>query len=159
MIPKKFGKQLGNEAIKDQNYNNINNNLQINIKNNIYSNKTHPEKIANYFNNYFAKITTKNLNELIELTSDNSNETVSHQSLYIRKTNLVEIKNLVLSLKVATALGLDNITTEMVKMFYDEALKPLINIINEIIYNGVIPNSFKLAIITAIYIKKEISLI
>jgi len=150
--PKKIWKTI-NEATKGPNYNNKNNNLQINIENNIYSNKTHPEKIANYFNNYFAKITTKNLNELNEPTYDNIDETVSHQSLYIRKTNLIEIKNIVLSLKGGTAPGHDNITTEMVKMFDDEALKPLVNIINDIIYNGVIPNSFKLSIITPIHKK------
>ncbi|CAI6369861.1 unnamed protein product [Macrosiphum euphorbiae] len=41
----------------------------------------------------------------------------------------------------------------MVKMFDDEALKPLVNIINDIIYNGLIPNSFKLSIITPIHKK------
>jgi len=91
------------------------------------------------------------LNELNELTSDNIDETVSHQSLYIRKTNLIEIKNIILSLKGGTAPGHDNITTEMVKMFDVEALKPLVNIINDIIHNGVIPDSFKLAIITPIH--------
>jgi len=48
-----------NKTIKGQSCNN---------KNNIYSNKTHPEEIVNYFNNYFAKITTNNLNEINELT-------------------------------------------------------------------------------------------
>ncbi|KAL4098041.1 hypothetical protein QTP88_022713 [Uroleucon formosanum] len=62
--PKKIWKTI-NEATIGQNNNNKNNNLHINIENNIYSNKTHPEKNANYFNNYFAKITTKNLNELM----------------------------------------------------------------------------------------------
>jgi len=41
----------------------------------------------------------------------------------------------------------------MVKMFDDEALKPLVNIINDIVYNGVIPNNFKLSIITPIHKK------
>jgi len=63
---------------------------------------------------------------LNELTSDSIDETVSHQSLYIRKTNLIEIKNIVLSLKGGTVPGHDNITTEMVKMFDDEALKLLL---------------------------------
>lgn len=41
----------------------------------------------------------------------------------------------------------------MVKLYDDKVLEPLVNIINDIINLGMIPDSFKLSIITPIYKK------
>lgn len=76
-----------------------------------------------------------------------------NQSLYIRKTNLIEIKSIISSLKEGTAPGHDNISTSMIKLLDDRALEPLIHIINNIINTGIVPISFKIAIITPIYKK------
>lgn len=87
------------------------------------------------------------------LTLNNNDETISHQSMYLRKTNLKEIKNIVSSLKGGTAPGYNNISTEMVKIFEDEALMTVVKIINHIINDGIIPHNFKISIITPIYKK------
>lgn len=67
---------------------NKSNNLQIQIDSKIYSNKTHLTEISNYFNNHFVKITTNNSNETNGITFNINDETISHQSLCLRKTNL-----------------------------------------------------------------------
>ncbi|KAF0746012.1 myb-like protein D, partial [Aphis craccivora] len=42
--------------------------LHIDINNTIYTNKTHPLKIADHFNEFFANITSKNANNYINTT-------------------------------------------------------------------------------------------
>jgi len=130
--------------------------LHIDINNTIYTNKTHPLKIADHFNEFFANITSKNANNYINTTEssvDNIVPSLPLQFLYLRKTNLSELKNIISSLKYGTAPGYDKISTDMIKLLDDRALEPLVLIINNIINTGVVPTSFKTAIITPIYKK------
>lgn len=86
--------------------------------------------------------------------ADNIDLPIPNQSLYINKSNIIEMKSIISSLKDATATGHDNISTIMIKLLDDKALEPLVHIINDIINTGIVPISFKTAIITLVYKKR-----
>jgi len=71
--------------------------------------------------------------------------------LYLRKINALEINNIISNMKGDSAPGKDGITINVVKQIKESISDILAHIFNKILLEGIIPDSFKSAIVTPIY--------
>lgn len=129
---------------------------QFNIKlnNSLYTSVTNPETISNAFNDYFISM-GKNKNSGDSTRSScfnyNSFKKNNETSFYIRKVTNEEIINIAHNMKGDSALGKDGISIKLVKKTINYIVDILVNIFNQIINDGIFPESFKTAIITPIH--------
>lgn len=113
----------------------------------------------NHCNEYFTQIGKS----LAEKTLSQINETqntlaagVSLQnkplhSFFLEPTNVVEVENIIMSLKDDSAPGLDGITNKMLKKIKKYIVVPLTAIYNLSLSEGVFPNEWKMASVTPIH--------
>jgi len=71
--------------------------------------------------------------------------------LYLRKINALEINNIISNMKGDSAPGKDGITINVVKQIKESISDILAHIFNKILLEGIIPDSFKSAIVTPIH--------
>ena len=73
------------------------------------------------------------------------------KTLFLSPTDLLEIESIIASLKCKKSSGHDNISSQFMKQIKHNVSKPIANIINKYMENGIVPNIFKLAKIIPIY--------
>lgn len=112
---------------------------------------TDNKQIANILNSYFGNIGRKLFEHIEEVNSDYLNEiSINQNSLYLRETTVLEIKQKIESLKPSNSIN-DNISSNMLKM-NSTKLAPIISeLINKCISEGSFPNSLKISRIVPIY--------
>ena len=105
-----------------------------------------PNEIANNFNEYFVDVGPK-LAEKIPPSNVNSSSylTASNQdSIFLVKLEFNQ-------LNVNRSGGYDEMFPRVIKAISDNVVKPLTYIFNQTILTGIIPNEFKMAIVTPVF--------
>ena len=111
--------------------------------------------IANYFNNHFASIASKLVDNLLP-SLHNFREylgTSSADSMYLNPTSLLEIKNILLELKSTSSSGIDEIPSSVLKSTPDNILQALAHIFNLSLSRGEYISAFKIAKIVPVFKK------
>jgi len=124
-------------------------NIRLNINNSTYDSNTDPLILANEFNNYFLKMGNHKESNTINQNSNISNNQ-SH-SLYLRKITKTEISNIISNMKNDSAPGIDGISINVIKKFNKFMSNILEIIFNQILKEGLIPDSFKTAVVVPLY--------
>ena len=113
-----------------------------------------PFLIAEYFNNFFSTVgsrnTTSSTNSDVDPLSYMNSFAVK-DSCFLYPTNCKEISEIVLSLKSKTSSGPDNISNSLLKEIIPYILEPLTHIFNLSIQHGVVPHSYKLAKVIPVF--------
>ena len=114
-----------------------------------------PLAIANHFNNHFASI----VNKLVDnrpLSLHNFKKylgTSSTESMYLNSTSLFEIKNVLLELKSNSSSGIDETLSSVLKSTPDNILQALAHIFNLSLSCGEYISAFKVAKVVPVFKK------
>ena len=111
--------------------------------------------IANHFNNHFANIASKlvdNLSNSNRCYRDFLNPSTS-QSIYLNPTTPTEIGNIIREMKSKYSCGMDGIPTSALKNSPDNILTALSHVVNLSLSQGVFFPSFKTAKIIPVFKK------
>ena len=106
-----------------------------------------PRDIANSFNKYFTEI-EPNQAQRIGRTNTNFNEYLhqpSNKSIYFKPTNILEILNIVQSLKSTHSSVHDEVSTRLLKQIIRSVLTPLVHIFSLLLITGIFPSPLKIA--------------
>ena len=125
----------------------------LNIDNNQLS--TDKLAIANHFNNHFANIASKLVNDLPTPTKHYSEYLNSpiYQTIYLNPTTTMEIKNIIGEMKNKRSCGLDGIPSVVLKQFPEKILVALSHIFNLSLSLGIFPCRFKTAKVIPVFKK------
>ena len=111
------------------------------------------KQIADHFNHFFVNI-GPNLAAKIPQSSVKFTsylETNIPDSLFLKPTDVLEIQQVISSLKNSYSKGHDNLSVNTVKQCNAELSKPLCMIFNKSIVSGIVPDDLKIAKIIPIY--------
>ena len=111
--------------------------------------------IANTFNNYYANVGKELASKINKPQSTPPTRQISQHSIYLEPTDKNEIINIIKTLKVRKAPGIDGIKTETLHEICDEIALPLTFLVNRIIDTGICPSEFKTAVIKPIFKKGD----
>ena len=126
--------------------------------------KVNNEKIDNKkliceaLNNYYINVTQTLLNDQQYLTNNNTKLTIKNnisQSIYINKTNEIEILTIVKQLKNKKSISDDTLSTYLIKQIIPEFLIPLTHIYNLSLSQGIFPTCFKTSKVIPIFKKGD----
>jgi len=128
-------------------------NSNFNIDNNNYESDNDQLFIANTFNRFFTSMGSQNNTTKNHFFQSNSStdKLNSNQSLYLRKITALEVNNIISNMKGDSAPGKYGITINVVKQIKESISDILAHMFNKILLEGIIPDSFKSAIVTPIY--------
>lgn len=107
-----------------------------------------PTEIANHLNNYFATIAEKTLeNNGISLNTNDQGMFLPNvnATFHFEHATEEEIKKAIDTMKPKTSSGYDEISAKLVKFCKNELSKPLENIINKSLSQGIYPSLLKLS--------------
>ena len=106
---------------------------------------------AQIFNEYFAKQCTPfDTPSSLPQIRYHTNDRLSHFNI-----SVLEIKDLLKTLKPDKAHGNDDISVKMIKLCGDEICLPLLIIFRNILHTGIYPSQWKLANVTPVHKKKD----
>ena len=116
-------------------------------------NITDPVEIANEFNDFFCNIGKKLESKIIKTDSkfDKYLKNPNEKSMFLKPTSEGEVKNLILNLNIHKSSGPSSFPTKILKYIVDIISKPLCDIINMSISNGVFPDIIKNAEIIPVF--------
>ena len=110
---------------------------------------TKQNHIANSLGNYFASVgekfpnktptPNKSVDEHTKLIRENA------KSLYFRPTDQTEVSKIITNLPNKASSGYDNISNKLLKMLKEELSRPLCDLFNASLEQGVFPSNMKLA--------------
>ena len=148
-------KVFGNILSKNKNKNSKINQLKSN-------NKTikDPKEISNTFNNFFCNIGPDLAKSFNNFTDSQHKEYLgeqSNQSMYMRKTNTQEVLDLISKLESKKSSGHDGLSSKFIKLCSPFLSVILANIFNQSITNGVYPDSLKIARVSPIHKKGDVT--
>lgn len=109
-----------------------------------------PKLTANYLNNYFANVSINIANQINPPTDEDSNldyflKEKNPHSFQLLPTNSLEIKYIIISLKIKNSSGYDEINQKLIIKCVDFITEILSDIINSSFYTGIVPNEIKIA--------------
>ena len=107
--------------------------------------------MANYCNEYFTNIGMDMLNKIKKPTNEYKMTSNSLSSLFLKPVNGNEIIKHIYSLKNNSAPGIDMLSAMTIKKTHAYLVSPLVHIINLIFKSGIVPEQFKISIVTPIY--------
>jgi hypothetical protein len=121
----------------------------------VYNNSiiSDPKQIANKFNNFFINI-GPDLAKKITPVSENFGKFLppkNTNSIFLKPTDNLEIKEIILGLKNSYSKGHDNISVNTIKNCYDQLAEPLCMIFNRSLQDGIVPDDLKTAKIIPVY--------
>lgn len=105
------------------------------------------EELADYFNTHFVNVKVADNNQP-DISTQFSNST---DSIFIQRTDEIEINNTFMLLRNSKALDIDNIQIEPVKYVLPFIASPLAHIFNLAIEHGIFPDAMKKARVSVIY--------
>ena len=111
--------------------------------------------LANYFNNHFASIASKLVDNLPS-SLHNFKEylgTSSADSMYVNPTSLLEVKNILLKLKSKSSSRIDEIPSSVLKSTPDNILQALAHSFNLSLSCGEYISAFKIAKVVPVFKK------
>jgi len=109
--------------------------------------------IANKFNNFFVNV-GPDLAKKIPAASESYKHFLplsNSNSLFLKPTDNIEIKQIILALKNSYSKGHDNLSVNTIKTCSDQLAEPLCMIFNKSIEEGIVPDDLKIAKIIPIY--------
>jgi len=112
-----------------------------------------PKQIADKFNRFFTNV-GPDLAKKIQPVSRNFSDflpTHNPSSIFLKPTNELEIRQIILALKNSSSKGHDNLCTSIIKNCCDELAQPLAHIFNKSMSDGIVPDDLKIAKIIPIY--------
>ena len=122
------------------------------------SDVTNKLDIANTLNNFFTSI-GRNLAQNINYTGDKNHRyylKTNHKKIFkFKEIEQESITMVINSLTNKSSVGIDGISTILLKCIAPSIIKPLTLIINQIMKTGVFPNKMKLAKVIPIYKKDD----
>lgn len=110
------------------------------------------QEIVEQFNTHFSTI-GQNLAQHIPTPQNQFQEEETPNTIYLEPTYIVEIYNIVQSLKNNCAPGEDNITKNDIVLLFDSVGDIIVNLINTTLSSGIFPDELKIAKITPIFKK------
>lgn len=114
-------------------------------------------QVANYFNEYFAKIGTDSMFNRatnIEILDNHRDRTVN-SSFYMKKIVPAELEQIISKLKERSAPGWDDLDSALIKKIGPFITKPLCYIFNLCIKKGIFPEQFKMSVVCPVYKKNN----
>lgn len=123
--------------------------ISLKLNNITYNSIYHPSLIANKFNDHFLSMG----NHSIKSNVNNNNRIIANpcSSLYFRKISNIEILNIISNMKKDAAAGFDGLSINVLKHIKKSISGVLAHIFNQILREGIIPSSFKKAIVIPVY--------
>ena len=115
-----------------------------------------PTDISNKFLNHFSSIGAKLANG-IKQTANSAESYMANpntHSIYLSPTDQTEIEDIITGLKAKNTIGLDGISTKLLKMIKSEISAPVSILINKSLEEGIFPDELKLTMIIPIYKSK-----
>ena len=109
------------------------------------------KEVADCFNVYFSDIGQKMANKIKQPLRTIQSAPTSNCSLFLRPVTPKELIKHINKLKNNCSPGMDGITTKVLKGLHVHILNPLCYIINLIFKTGIVPEQFKVSIVTPIY--------
>lgn len=109
------------------------------------------KEIADIFNDFFTDMGPNLANNINKPPTLPPNRNSVPQSIYLQPVDTNEIVNIINSLKINKAPGIDAIKSETLKEITNEIASPLTFLINNIIESGIFPDEFKIAIIKPLH--------
>ena len=133
--------------------------LPTKLRGNINANDiTNRLDIANTLNNFFTNI-GRNLAENINYSGDKNHsyylKTYHNKIFKFKEIEQENIKTVINSLTNKSSVGIDGISTILLKCIAPSIIKPLTLITNQIMKTGIFPNKLKLAKVIPIYKKDD----
>lgn len=123
---------------------------KIQINDNLYI--TSPIDIADNFNKYFIKLTSRNT---ITTHSYNYKIDNNNNSLFIFPTDINEIFKIIMNLRNTNAVGYDQLPTKIIKLTAKLIAPPLNYLTNLSFSSGIFPEKLKISVIKPIYKKDD----
>jgi len=114
---------------------------------------TDPKLMASNFNHFFANV-GPNLAKNVPLSSQNFKDFLpltNSNSIFLKPTDELEIKQIISALKNSHSTGHDNLSVNIIKNCSDQLVRPLTIIFNKSIEDGAVPDDLKIAKIIPIY--------
>lgn len=113
---------------------------------------TNDKNMADYCNKYYNTVAI-NLAAKINKPPNNYNINypVINNSMFLKPIKANELIEQIKSLNNNSSPGLDGITSKIIKDCHQHIIKPLVHIINLIFEKGIVPNHFKISVITPIH--------
>lgn len=109
------------------------------------------KEIANEFNEFFVNVGPNMATKFTQpLPNSSTARTQIQDSIFLTPTNETEILELISKLK-NKASGIDNISTQILKVISKNIAKPLVHILNLCIEKSIFPDAFKKAEVIPIY--------
>lgn len=116
---------------------------------------SNPYHIANEFNSYFTSIGQSIVasldNDPVNANFTEFREIEQGNTMYIKPTTEEEIKETLLSLKINSAAGFDNISVKDLILLKDNLVPILTKLINDVFITGIFPEILKVGKITPIH--------
>lgn len=111
-----------------------------------------PQEIAEHFNNYFIDIVTSNItsNTTNDINIDNNELTIFPNPLSVN-----ELIKIISSLKNSTAVGYDDLRTDIIKKSMFIIAAPLAHVINLSLAQGFFPDELKKSVVNPLFKKGE----
>ena len=121
-------------------------------------NISNPDQIAQHFCKYFTEVGSKlasNIPKSKKTFSEYISGPVKPNSLFFSPTDSNEINKIISILKPKNSTGYDKISMNFIKQINTSISKPLTNIINRSIQEGIVPSDLKIAKVIPIYKSKN----
>lgn len=115
-----------------------------------------PQDIANEMNNHFIKAGIISTESIVNTNNDEKIGKLD-KSIRLKKISLVEIKEVIKSLKNKHSSGYDEISNHIIKQTAEEIIEPLTHIIDNSLKHGIFPDKLKIAIVKPIHKKGDIN--
>ncbi|CAB3250915.1 unnamed protein product [Arctia plantaginis] len=109
-----------------------------------------PIDIANRFNEHLIASTTRNVKK-----THNTNKTRALSSIFLEPADFTEVKNIIMSLNNTNSVGIDEVTTYILKQCVYEIVPVITHLINLSFETGVFPESLKKSIVKPLYKKGD----
>lgn len=123
---------------------NTNNQLHLQINNKTIS---EPTEVSNYFNNYFATIAERTLQNNINKSNNPMQQAppIINHTFQLRPATQEEVLKAIDSLKPKLSAGYDEISAKLTKTCKFEIVEPITDLINKSLAQGVFPSKLKIA--------------
>ena len=136
----------------------VNGNASSSLPNCLYNGKrnlTDSREIANEFNDFFSTIGKISESKIIKTDTsyDKFLKNPNEKSLFIKPTSEKEVKLLILNLNANKSNGPGSFPTKILKFIVDIISRPICELINMSISNGIFPDTLKIAEVIPVFKK------
>ena len=151
---KKTWRVLNEVISRRKKVNNYPDKLELEQPSSFYMTLNDPNKIADFFNNYFSTVGDRTASSIDSVTEDPLDITdftgITH-SLFLAPTDATEVIKIALSIKSKSSTGHDGVSNKLIKEIIHCIVVPLTHIFNLSMSTGIVPDTYKIAKVIPIY--------